>query len=303
MKLIRSLDDVPAQVLGRALAVGTFDGVHLGHRRVIVSALEAGRSRGLVVSVVTFDPHPLEVLRPEDPPRLLTTTPVKIDRLRELDVDEIVVIPFTREFSRLEPEQFCREALARTLRASHVSVGANFRFGRGASGDPELLRRCGDFETAVVPLLEVEGEPVSSSRIRKLVEKGEVAAARALLGAPFELEGTVVEGDARGRGLGMPTANVVPEPAALVPAPGIYAGAARGHAAAISVGVRPTFETGGDLLVEAYLLDFDGDLYGETLRLSFLERLRDEERFDSADQLVEQMRRDVERVRELSGLC
>jgi riboflavin kinase / FMN adenylyltransferase len=300
MRVIRSLDDVPPSAAGRAVAVGTFDGVHLGHRRVIASAVEAARRRGLPVAVVTFDPHPLEVLRPDEPVRLLTTTPVKIDRVRELGVDEMVVIPFTTEFSRLEAEQFCRDVLARTLSARHVSVGENFRFGHGATGDPRLLGSCGDFETTVVPLLKLNGEPVSSSRIRDLVEKGDVAAARELLAAPFELEGTVVAGDARGRELGIPTANVVPEPTALVPAAGIYAGAARGHAAAISVGVRPTFEQAGELLVEAYLLDFEGDLYGETLRLSFLERLRDEERFESADELVQQMRRDVERVRELS---
>jgi riboflavin kinase/FMN adenylyltransferase len=300
MRVVRGLDAVPPTPAGRAVAVGTFDGVHLGHRRVIGSAVVAARSRGLPAAVVTFDPHPLEVLRPDDPPKLLTTTSVKIDRVRELGVDEMVVIPFTIEFSRLEPDRFCRDVLAGTLGARFVSVGENFRFGHGASGDPQLLRACGDFETAVVPLLEVGGEPVSSSRIRRLVERGDVAAARELLGAPFELEGTVVEGDARGRELGIPTANVVPEPVALVPASGIYAGAARGHAAAISVGVRPTFEPAGELLVEAYLLDFEGDLYGETLRLTFLERLRDEARFESADELARQMRRDVERVRELS---
>ena len=298
MRVIRSLDEVPPAQAGRAVAVGTFDGVHLGHRRVIASAVEVARSRGLPAAVVSFDPHPLQVLRPNDPPRLLTTTPVKIDRVRELGVDEMVVIPFTQEFSSLEPEEFCRDVLAGTLRARHVSVGENFRFGHGASGDPDLLCSRAEFETSVVPLLELAGEPVSSSRIRSLIEKGDVAAARELLGAPFELEGTVVEGDARGRELGMPTANVLPEPVALVPGPGIYAGAARGHPAAISVGVRPTFETAGKLLVEAYLLDFEGDLYGETLRLSFLERLRDEERFESADELVQQMRRDIERVRE-----
>jgi riboflavin kinase/FMN adenylyltransferase len=300
MRVIRSLDEVPPAEAGRAVAVGTFDGVHLGHRRVIESAVEAARSRGLPATVVTFDPHPLQVLRPDDPPRLLTTTPVKIDRVRELAVDELVVIPFTQEFSRLDPEEFCRDVLADTLRARYVSVGENFRFGHGASGDHQLLRSCTEFETSVVPLLELGGEPVSSSRIRSLIEKGDVAAARELLGAPFELEGTVVEGDARGRELGIPTANVLPEPVALVPAPGIYAGAARGYPAAISVGVRPTFEQAGKLLVEAYLLDFEGDLYGETLRLSFLERLRDEERFESAEELVQQMRRDVERVRESS---
>jgi riboflavin kinase/FMN adenylyltransferase len=151
-----------------------------------------------------------------------------------------------------------------------------------------------------VPLLEIGGEPVSSSRIRALIENGDLSAARELLGAPFELEGTVVAGDARGRELGIPTANVVPEPVALVPGPGIYAGRSHGHPAAISIGVRPTFARDGESVIEAYLLDFEGDLYGQRLRLTFLERLRDEERFDSAEELVRQMRRDVERVRALA---
>jgi riboflavin kinase/FMN adenylyltransferase len=303
MQVIRSLDEVPPVEAGRAIAVGTFDGVHLGHRRVIASAIDAGRARGLPIAVVTFDPHPLQVLQPDDPPRLLTPTPVKVDRIRELGVDELVVVPFTPEFARLEPEEFCREVLVGTLRARHVSVGENFRFGRGASGDPALLSSSASFETTVVPLLEMDGEPVSSSRIRKLIEGGDVAGAAELLGAPFEIEGAVVAGDARGRELGMPTANLRPDPLAILPAAGIYAGTALDHAAAISIGVRPTFEEDGALLVEAYLIDFEGDLYGETLRLSFRERLRDEERFDSADALAEQMRRDVERVRALIRLC
>jgi riboflavin kinase/FMN adenylyltransferase len=241
------------------------------------------------------------VLSPEELPRLLTSTAVKIDLISELDVDELVVVPFTPEFSRLEAKAFCEDVLARTLGARHVSVGENFRFGHGAHGDAAMLSACADFDVRVVPLLEIAGEPVSSTRIRELVEAGDVAAARELLGHPFLLDGKVVEGDARGRELGMPTANVAPEPAVIVPGAGIYAGTARDRPAAISIGVRPTFEQDGELLVEAYLLDFEGDLYGETLRLSFLERLRDEERFDSPEELVEQMRRDVERVREVAG--
>jgi riboflavin kinase/FMN adenylyltransferase len=226
---------------------------------------------------------------------------VKADLIAQTGVDELVVIPFTEELSKLKAEQFCEDILAGTLQARHVSVGENFRFGNDARGDAALLQSRPEFETAVIPLVEVGGQPVSSSRIRALLGEGEVARARELLGAPFQLEGTVVEGDARGRSLGVPTANITPAEGALVPGKGIYAGLVLDHPAAISIGVRPTFESDGQLLVEAHLLDFDGDLYGRTVRLVFLDRLRDEIRFDSAEALTEQMRRDVEQVREISS--
>jgi riboflavin kinase/FMN adenylyltransferase len=280
--------------------------VHLGHRRVIGSARDWARSNGARASVVTFDPHPLEVLSPDEPPKLLTTTSVKAHLVEGLGMDEMIVIPFTRELSMVEPAVFCEATLAGRLRARHVSVGENFRFGHGAAGDADFLRGRVEFETEVVPLFENGGGTVSSSRIRELVSAGEVAEAAALLGAPFTVEGTVVEGDARGRELGMPTANLEADPQVLVPVAGIYAGRARlddGHEvpAAISIGVRPTFENGGEEKVEAYLIGFDGDLYGRTIQLSFLDRLRDEERFDSPDALVEQMQKDVDQVRRLAG--
>jgi riboflavin kinase/FMN adenylyltransferase len=301
MRVYKALRDVPAAPEGRALAVGTFDGVHLGHRRVIEGAVSWGRDRGIPVAVVTFDPHPLHVLSPKDEPRLLTPTPVKADLIESLGVDELLVIPFTTEFSRLEADRFCGEVLKGMLGARYVSVGANFRFGHEAKGDAALLESRDDFETAVVPLVQKGSDPVSSTRIRSLVEGGDVAAAAQLLAAPFQLDGRVVRGDGRGRSLGMPTANVEPAPDVVVPGIGVYAGSALGHPAAISVGVRPTFEADGRMLIEAYLLDFEGDLYGNTLRLAFAERLRDELRFDSAEDLVQQMRRDVERVREVAS--
>jgi riboflavin kinase / FMN adenylyltransferase len=301
MECFRGLEQVPSAPQGRAVAVGTFDGVHLGHRRVIQSALDWGRSNGALVCVVTFEPHPLQVLQPNDPPRLLTPAGVKADLVAGLGVDELLMIPFTEEFSRLGADEFCGEVLVRSLQARHVSVGQNFRFGHGARGDAALLESRPEFETAVVPLVEQGGDPVSSSRIRELLERGDVSAAAALLGAPFELEGEVVRGDERGRELGVPTANVEPAPGVLVPGPGIYAGLALDRPAAISIGVRPTFESEGEVLIEAHLLDFEGDLYGKTMRLVFLERLRDEVRFDSADELVEQMRRDLEQVRDVVG--
>ena len=187
------------------------------------------------------------------------------------------------------------------LHATHVSVGENFRFGHRAAGDPEMLGADGRFETRVVPLVEVDGEVVSSSHIRALVLAGEVELATRFLGAPFQFRGEVVEGDRRGRELGFPTANLVPDEALVCPGHGVYVARADGSCAAVNVGVRPTFGTGRAVLVEAYLLDRDVDLYGKTLKLDFLKRLRGERRFESIDALVEQMRKDVERTRAFCG--
>ena len=305
MRVYRSLSEVPAAPSGRALALGTFDGVHLGHRRVIASAVSRARELGLVSTVATFDPHPLRVLRPEEPPRLLTTTDQKIALISELGVDELVTIPFTPELSRQSADDFCKQVLAGALGARSVSVGANFRFGRGAAGDAALLSARPEFETQVMELVQHGGDSVSSSRIRSLLTEGDVAEAAELLGAPYSLAGPVVEGDRRGRELKMPTANVEPPADVLLPAPGIYAALATANGerrtAAVSIGVRPTFESEGDLRVEAHLIGFDGDLYGRTLGLFFLERLRDEVRFDSAEELVEQMRRDVEQAQAVAA--
>ncbi len=306
MRVSRDTRELTAADNGRAVAVGTFDGVHLGHRRVIESALAWGRERRVPVAVLTFDPHPLQVLRPDDCPRLLTSLPVKADLVEALGVDQLVALPFTRELSQLEPERFRDDVLAGAMRARYVSVGENFRFGRGAGGDSELLRASGDFEAAIVPLVQAGGEPVSSTRIRSLLASGDVVRAAELLGAPFRAEGEVVRGNERGRALGMPTANLSLDEALMVPGAGVYAGTALGRPAAINVGTRPTFEQSGPTLVEVHVLDFEGDLYGTTLRVAFLERLRDELRFDSADALVEQMRLDVERVKRVvaaSALC
>jgi riboflavin kinase / FMN adenylyltransferase len=306
MDVYRSLSEIPPQPAGRAIALGTFDGVHLGHRRVIGSAVEAARERGLVSMVVTFDPHPLQVLSPDDPPRLLTTTDRKIELVSELGVQELVTIPFTPELSRQSADDFCEQVLAGTLGARSVSVGENFRFGHGAAGDAGLLRGRDEFDTTVVELVQQGGDSISSSRIRALLEEGDVAAAARLLGAPFTLAGRVVEGDRRGRELDMPTANLEVPANVAIPADGIYAGIAKtadmpDTAAAISIGVRPTFETAGGRLVEAHLIGFDGDLYGRTVSLELLERLRDEERFDSPQELIEQMKRDVEQAKTVAA--
>jgi riboflavin kinase / FMN adenylyltransferase len=275
----------------RSVAIGTFDGVHLGHREVI---------RGSD-TVLTFDPHPLSVIHPEATPKLLNPFPVKRDLIAELGVEELVVIPFDRSFSEQSAEEFVREVLIRRLGAERVSVGENFRFGKGARGTADFLHSRDEFETRVTPLVEVRGETVSSSQIRALVAAGEVKEAAEFLGGPFLFEGEVVEGDRRGRTLGMPTANIVPDDAFVHPGHGVYAAETNGYAAAVNVGVRPTFDTGRGLLVEAHLIGFDGDLYGQTLRLAFLERMRGEKRFESVDALVEQMNRDVEQAREIAG--
>jgi riboflavin kinase / FMN adenylyltransferase len=284
------LPDVDAGSGPRSVAIGTFDGVHLGHREVI---------RGSD-TVLTFEPHPLSVIRPEATPKLLNTFSVKRDLIAALGVKELVVIPFDRSFAGQSAEEFVQEVLIAKLGARRVSVGENFHFGKGAKGTEELLRSHSEFETHVTPLVEVEGVTVSSTQVRDLVAAGEVKEAMAFLGGPFLFEGEVVHGDKRGRELGMPTANLVPDDRFVCPGHGVYAAWAGDHAAAVNVGVRPTFVTGRGLLVEAHLIGFEGDLYGETLRVAFVERMRGERRFDSVDALVEQMRRDVERAQELA---
>jgi riboflavin kinase/FMN adenylyltransferase len=275
----------------RKVAVGEFDGVHLGHREVI---------RGND-TVLTFDPHPLQVVRPEAAPKLLTSLERKAELIEQLGVEELVVIPFDERFAAQTPEEFIDDVLVARLGAERVSVGENFRFGHRAAGDPALLQADSRFETRVVPLVEVDGEVVSSSHIRGLVLAGEVELAARFLGAPFELRGEVVHGDHRGRALGFPTANIVPDESLVCPGHGVYAARADNACAAVSVGVRPTFGTGRAVLIEAYLLDHDADLYGRRLGVEFVQRLRGERRFDSVDALVEQMHRDVERTRELCG--
>jgi riboflavin kinase/FMN adenylyltransferase len=269
----------------RRVAVGTFDGVHLGHREVI---------RGSD-TVLTFDPHPASVVAPTAAPPLLTTIERKAELLESIGVQELVVIPFDREFATRSAQEFIDEVLVGGLCATRVSVGENFRFGHKAQGDTEMLAGDGRFETHVAPLLEIDGEVVSSSHIRGLVLGGAVLYADQLLGAPFVVQGEVVHGDQRGRELGFPTANLVPRSGYVTPGHGVYAcRTGDGRVAAVNVGVRPMFVTGRGELIEAYILDFDGDLYGTELRLEFLKRLRGEKRFASVDALIEQMRRDVD---------
>jgi riboflavin kinase/FMN adenylyltransferase len=277
----------------RRVAVGEFDGVHLGHRAVI-----AGSD-----TVLTFEPHPLAVVRPEMAPRLITSLDVKAELVAALGVQELVVVPFDAAFARQSAREFVDDVLVGTLGATHVAVGENFRFGHGARGDTSLLRADGRFEARVVPLVQADGEIVSSSHVRGLLQAGEVERAGALLGAPFRMTATVEHGEKRGRELGFPTANLVPDPALVCPGNGVYAtrvsweGEEGTRCAATNVGVRPTFESGLGLLVEAFVLDFDGDLYGRRFTVEFLRRLRGEQRFESAEALIEQMHLDVAAAR------
>jgi len=283
----------------RHVAVGEFDGVHLGHREVIAGA----------DTVLTFEPHPRAVVAPDAAPKLLTSLDIKTDLIAGLGVRELVVIPFDRSFAAQGPQEFIDSVLVEQLRAERVSVGENFRFGHKAKGDADLLRGQDAFEARVVPLVEVDGEIVSSTHIRGLVVAGDLEQANRFLGSPFQLRGTVVHGDERGRDLGYPTANLVPDNALVYPGNGVYAcraafedgGEWRWWPAATNVGVRPTFVTGRGVLVEAYLLDFEGDLYDRELRIAFLARLRGERRFDTVDGMVEQMHRDVQDARAIAA--
>jgi riboflavin kinase/FMN adenylyltransferase len=279
---VTSLPDVTPRA--RQVAIGTFDGVHRGHQAVIKGA----------DTVLTFDPHPLEILHPAALPKLIMPFGVKRDVIEGLGVRELVVIPFDREFAQRSAEEFIEDVLIAKLGAEQVSVGENFRFGAKAKGDPEMLAEREEFETRVVPLVEVDGETVSSTRIRALVAAGDMEGARHCLGAPFMVEGEVVSGDQRGRELGFPTANLVPDDRLAIPGHGVYAAFANGLPAAVNVGVRPTFESGRGVLIETYLIDFEGDLYGTELRVAFVERLRGEKRFASVEELIAQMRLDVE---------
>jgi riboflavin kinase/FMN adenylyltransferase len=280
-----------AEARPRRVAVGEFDGVHLGHREVI-----AGND-----TVLTFEPHPLAVVRPEAAPKLLTSLDAKAELIGSLGVQELVLIPFDAQFALQTPQEFIDHVLVERLCATHVSVGENFRFGHGAAGDTDMLAADPRFATRVVRLVEVDGEIVSSSHIRGLVSAGDVERAARFLGAPFQMRGEVVTGDRRGRELGFPTANIVPDEELICPGHGVYAARADGRCAAVSVGVRPTFGTGRAVLVEAFILDFDGDLYGQKLRVDFLARLRGERRFDAVEALVDQMRLDIEQTRRMCG--
>lgn len=296
----RGLDDVPQHARGRAISVGVFDGLHRGHRRIFERLVRHAEEAGLEPAAVTFDHHPLAVLRPQEAPPYLASPDERIQALAAVGVRRVVVLPFSLEFARLSPREFAQAVLADRLGARALFEGPDFRFGRGGAGDVSALAELGrefGFSVEVVPPVLEAGEVVSSSLVRRLLQAGDVAGAARCLGRPYRLSGRVVEGDRRGRKLGFPTANVAIPRERAWPAAGVYAVLARpeGGGARIggmaNLGVRPTFG-GEELRLEAHLFDWQGDLYGRSLAVDFIARLRNERKFAGAAELIEQLARD-----------
>lgn len=310
MRTLVGRDSLAPPPGGTALAVGTFDGVHLGHRAAIASAVAAARRLGATPAVLTWDRHPAEILRPDAAPPLLTPETRKIELLGQVGAELLVVIPFDRDLAQLDPERFVCDILVAGLGVRSVTVGEGWRFGHKAGGDVALLTRLGGehgFEVLAVPLTEWAGERVSSTRIRALVGSGDMEAARELLGRPFDLTGMVERGERRGTKLGYPTANLSLDLRLAAPPRGVYAGRThalgRWHGAAVNIGVNPTF--GGDPAsaapkVESHLLDFDADIYDQVVRVELWRRLRDELKFDSVEDLLARMAEDVSQTRSLT---
>ncbi|MBF6240736.1 bifunctional riboflavin kinase/FAD synthetase [Nocardia otitidiscaviarum] len=309
MQRWRSLDEMPAEWGRCVLTIGVFDGVHRGHAQLISRAVKSAAARGVPAVLMTFDPHPLEVVRPGSHPAQLTSLDRRAELVAELGIDVMVVMPFTQEFMKLTPERYVQELLVDKLHVAEVVVGDNFTFGKQAAGTVDTMRELGGrygFDTDGVQLLGEHAVTFSSTYIRSCVAAGDMAAAAEALGRPHRVEGIVVRGDGRGKGLGFPTANVAPHLHAAVPADGVYAGwftvldsddPVR-RMAAVSVGTNPTFD-GRNRTVEPHVLDFDGDLYGKRVAVDFVEQLRGMRKFDSIDELVEAMGRDVKQAREI----
>jgi riboflavin kinase / FMN adenylyltransferase len=309
LRKLVGVDALGPQPGGAAITVGTFDGVHLGHRALVARTIDEARSFGATSVLVTWDRHPLETLRPGTEPKVLTTPERKAELIEDTGIDTLVVLPFDHAFSKWSPERFVTDVLVR-LGARAVIVGDGWRFGHKAAGTTELLQKMGaehGFQVQVLTLAAVEGESVSSTRVRSAIAQGDMISARTLLARPFDVDGIVLRGERRGTELGFPTANLKLDRSIAHPPRGVYAGRALTEAgiaytAAINVGVNPQF--GGDPAttpwrVEAYLLDFDGDLYDQRLRVELHERLRDELKFESVAALVEQMTKDVDRTLDL----
>jgi riboflavin kinase/FMN adenylyltransferase len=309
MQRWRGYDAAPGGWGRAVVTIGVFDGVHRGHQEIIGYAVKRAKELGVQSVVMTFDPHPSEVVRPGSHPPVLTEPARKAELIEQLGVDVLCVLPFTLEFSRLSAEAFVHDMLVTNLHAALVVVGENFRFGHRAAGDIALLQRLGrtfGFGVEAAPLLADDSTVFSSTYIRSCVDAGDVTAAARALGRPHRLEGVVIRGDRRGRELGFPTANLLTSPYAAVPAYGVYAGwMVQGRherlPAAISIGTNPTFTSGQERRVEAHVLDFDGDLYGERLDLEFVARLRDQQKYTGIEPLVAQMHEDVAQAREVLG--
>lgn len=311
MRVVTDLDQPPWPGDRAVITIGAYDGVHLGHQAVIDQVRERAVALGAVSAVVTFDRHPASVVRPESAPRLLTNTDQKMELLAATGIDAVVVVPFDAEQASETPESFVQRVLVDALSTRVIVVGEDFHFGRHRDGNVDLLRKLGaddgfDVEPIeLVPRADGIDEPVSSTAIRRALAGGDIARANDMLGHPFEARGPVVTGDQRGRLLGFPTANVEVSNGMCLPADGVYAGwyerpGGDVHACAINLGRRPTFyEHADSSLLEAHLLDFDGDLYGETAKVRFTHFLRSERKFDGVDALIAQLANDVASAREL----
>ncbi|MFI6867003.1 bifunctional riboflavin kinase/FAD synthetase [Nocardia sp. NPDC050406] len=308
MQRWRSLDEMPAEWGRCVLTIGVFDGVHRGHAQLISRAVKSAAARGVPSVLMTFDPHPMEVVRPGSHPAQLSTLDRRADLVAELGIDVFCVMPFTQEFMKLTPERYVQELLVDKLHVAEVVVGDNFTFGKQAAGTVDTMRELGGqygFEVDGVTLLGEHAVTFSSTYIRSCVAAGDMSAAAEALGRPHRVEGVVVHGDGRGKGLGFPTANVAPPMHAAIPADGVYAGwftvlgeDSPRRMAAISVGTNPTFD-GRNRTVEPHILDFDGDLYGKHVAVDFIEQLRGMRKFESIDELVEAIGRDVKQAREI----
>ncbi len=303
MKVFDDTETLRAHLSAPVATIGNFDGLHLGHQAIVRTVLARSRERGGSSLLITFDPHPLKVLAPERSPRMLTTRKQKLALLESTGLEFLLILPFTVELAEVTAEQFVRQCLAEGLGVKEVYVGANFNFGRGRAGNAELLvRTCAALGIRAAQVEEVRylDSPISSSRIRRAIQSGEVELARELLGRPYVIEGTVIHGESRGAGLGFPTANLDTQNE-LVPQDGVYVTEAvieeAPHPAVTNIGSRPTFER-ASYAVESHLLDVPGDLYARPMEVRFLARLRPELKFDSPQALIAQVRKDVRRARD-----
>ena len=302
MRLFHGTDNAAIQ-RPTVLTLGVFDGLHLGHQLIIRTVVERARGPNAVPTVITFDPHPRAVLHPESAPPLLQTLDQKVEGFGVLGVEQTIVVRFTPEFSQIRAEDFLRDVVKERLHAKEVYLGRGFAFGHNREGNIELLKRVSQelgFFADEVPEVRIRNQRVSSSKIRELLTQGKVNLARRLLGRPYGVEGMVERGDARGHRLGFPTANLHPKNR-VIPRHGVYVTGVlidgQWHRSVTNVGVRPTFETTEEPSVETFVLDWDGDLYGDVIRVRFLHRLRNERKFGSIDELKSQIEMDVSRAR------
>lgn len=310
MERWRGQDDIPSDWGRCVLTIGVFDGVHRGHAELIARAVKSGRARGVPTVLMTFDPHPMEVVFPGSHPAQLTTLPRRAELAEELGIDVFLVMPFTPDFMKLTPDRYIHELLVERLHVLDVVVGENFTFGKKAAGNVATLRKAGErfgFAVESVSLVaeqhQSESVTFSSTYIRACVDAGDVVAAAEALGRPHRVEGVVVRGEGRGHGLGYPTANVAPPMYSAIPADGVYAAwftvqTGERHKAAVSVGTNPTF-SGRTRTVEAFVLDFEADLYGQHVAVDFVARIRGQRKFASVDDLIAAMGKDTEKARSI----